>query len=299
MIHSVRLAAAAILASLVVLGGGPEVAHAGIEACGNVDVSAQAQCEVKTSGGCTAQCEPTRLEAACAGKLDVQCQGQCNAAAAVECTGACSADCEGRCAADPGSFDCNGTCDAQCGLDCTASCATRADSGRCQVSCKASCSERCQASCQGTPPSATCKAKCDASCSGSCKAKANATCQVECQSQGFAQCTANLEGGCKAQCDKPEGALFCDGNYVDSGGNLQACVDALNAFLAAHVKVSGSARGECNGGECSGTAEGEAACAAVAPGSKSLDGRELALAALGILFILAGLRRRGPRHRHV
>jgi MYXO-CTERM domain-containing protein len=72
-----------------------------------------------------------------------------------------------------------------------------------------------------------------------------------------------LSGGCTAQCTQPSGALFCDGNYVDTGNNLQNCIDALNAYL--HVKVDASASGSCSGNECQGQAKASASCAA-APG---------------------------------
>ena len=49
--------------------GLPNTAHAGLDACGNIDVSASAQCELVTSGGCVAMCEPLAFEAACAGQL--------------------------------------------------------------------------------------------------------------------------------------------------------------------------------------------------------------------------------------
>src|SRR5438105_1420269 len=70
----------------------------------------------------------------------------------------------------------------------------------------------------------TCQAKCEASCSGSCTAKANVDCDVSCQATGYANCEAMLTGGCQAQCTTPQGALFCDGQYVDTGNNLQQCI---------------------------------------------------------------------------
>ena len=41
----------------------PKLAHAGLADCGNIDVSAQAQCKVEVKGGCTAKCEAVSFEA--------------------------------------------------------------------------------------------------------------------------------------------------------------------------------------------------------------------------------------------
>jgi MYXO-CTERM domain-containing protein len=113
-------------------------------------------------------------------------------------------------------------------------------------------------------------------------------CQVKCQSSGYAQCKADLQGGCTAHCTEPSGALFCDGNYVDTGNNLQNCIDALNAYL--HVKVDASASGSCSGNECSGQAKASASCAA-APGDAE-TGAGLVVGALGVVALGVARRRR-------
>ncbi len=254
----------AALAAIPALLLAPRVAHAGLEACNNINVRANAQCKVETSGGCTAQCEPTRFEAACAGKLTGQCDGECTATADVQCKGSCEGSCVGQCQADPGEFDCRGNCTASCGADCEAQCSGSASgntaSGSCKAKCEANCGAKCDAQCTATPPSATCEGKCQASCEGSCRAKASAKCQIDCQAKLEGGCKAELEGGCKAKCQQPEGALFCDGQYVDTGNNLQACIDALKATL--NIQVQGSASGECSGNQCTGEAEGSVSCAA-------------------------------------
>lgn len=261
MIRPSLFAALAVVPALVLL---PNVAHAGLEACNNIDVRANATCKVEVSGGCTARCEPVNFRAACAGKLTAQCDGQCTATADVDCKGSCEGSCEGSCNANKGSFDCKGNCTASCDADCSAQCSGSADgnsaSGSCKAQCQANCGAKCEGRCTGTPPSATCEGKCQASCEGSCTAKATAKCQIDCQAKLEGSCTAELEGGCKARCEKPEGALFCDGQYVDSGNNLQNCIDALRATL--NIQVSGSATGECSGNECRGEAEGSVSCAA-------------------------------------
>ena len=283
------LAFSVAAASLTFLA--PRVAHAGFESCGHINVSVDAKCQVETSGGCTASCTPISFEAACAGKLKVSCDGSCNASASVDCTGSCTGSCQASCATNPGTFDCSASCKGTCEADCSGKCSSSGNQSECEASCKASCGGSCDAKCTGTPPSATCEAKCSASCSGSCTAKANVDCQVDCQAKGYVSCKADFEGGCKAKCTTPSGALFCDGQFVDTGDNLQNCVDALDAYLKEHVKASASA--ECSGNECSAEAKASATCASV-PGD---PGRSSGLWLLGVVgaVVAAGVRRRPVR----
>lgn len=257
-------------------------ADAGIGACGDIEVSADAQCELLVEGGCLAQCEPVNFTAACHG----ECSGTCSVEATAECTGSCSADCEAECEVDPGSFSCEGSCEAECSGSCDAECSTSADQSQCRASCEASCSGECTASCQGTPPEATCSAKCDASCEGSCRAEVNAECQIDCQGG----CVAELEGGCEVQCEEPDGALFCDGQYVDHGGNLEECINALNAIITANIEYEASASGSCSGGRCEGQADASVSCAASGAGHQG-SGVPLLAGALTMLG-LSTLRRR-------
>ena len=242
--------------SLVALGAmtfGQE-ARAGIEACGNIHIEASAECEIDAGIQCEARCEPLTIEAACAGQLYVECEGECNAELDVACTADCQGSCEAECEIDPAEFSCEASCQADCEGNCEASCMD----SECQASCQATCSGECSASCEVVPGSAECTAQCDACCSGSCTAEANFDCQVSCQGEAWAQCEVDIEGGCKAACERDEGALFCDGQYVDHGGNLKECADALKARF--NLKISGSAEGECSNGMCSGEAGGTISC---------------------------------------
>jgi modification target Cys-rich repeat protein len=267
----------------------PSTAYAGIDACGNINVRAEAKCKVEAQG-CEVQCTPVKFEAACAGKLEAQCSGgTCKATASVECTGSCQGTCEGQCKANPGSFDCQGSCEGSCSADCSGKCAAEANKGECEASCKATCSGSCSAKCEGTPPTATCEGKCQASCSGSCEGKANIDCQIDCQATGYAECKSSLEGGCKADCSQASGALFCDGQYVDTGDNLQNCIDALNAYLKVKVEASGSA--SCDGGTCQAEGKASATCNSV-PMETSADGAFFAIGALGVVGAVAAKRRR-------
>jgi len=278
------------LVPAAILFAAPRDANAGLAACNNIDVKANAQCKLEAQGGCTAQCTPVKFEAACAGKLETSCRGQCNVEASAECTGSCEGTCNGQCTSNPGSLDCSANCRGTCEADCSGKCSSSGNQSECQASCKASCGGSCDAQCTGTPPSASCEAKCKASCQGSCKGKVNADCQINCQSKGYAECKANLEGGCKTQCTQPNGALFCDGQYVDAGNNLQNCIDALNAYLNIKVDASGSA--SCTGNECSAEGEASASCGRVARSDVPSASSLWIVAGLGLVGAAAVRRRK-------
>jgi hypothetical protein len=256
----------------------------GLAACGNIDVRAEAECEVLIEGGCTVQCEPARFELACQG----ECTGDCSVSVTAECSAACTADCRAVCEVEPGEFDCRGECGARCSGNCAASCETNDDSN-CRAACEGQCDVRCDASCEVTPPQAQCEAKCEASCEGSCRADANANCYVSCEGS----CVAELEGGCEAQCQKPEGALFCDGQYVDTGNNLDECVTALRRALDIEVEGYAQGSGSCMAGEC--TAQGEAGCTC-SMGRSSSPTAPL-VGGVGMLFLGGWVRRARQRAR--
>jgi MYXO-CTERM domain-containing protein len=233
-------------------------AVAGVEACGDIHVEANAQCEVRGGIECEASCEPVSFQAQCAARLAIDCQGECNAELNADCAVDCSAGCLAECEVEPGEFSCEGSCVA----DCSGSCDARCADNECRAQCEGACEAECDASCNVDPPEANCEAQCTASCEGSCSAEANIDCQIECQNNSFASCEAELQGGCEAECQTEEGALFCDGQYVDHGGNLDECVAALRALF--DIEVDGYAEGRCEGNRCEGSAGGSISCA-VAP----------------------------------
>lgn len=251
-------------------------AQDGIAACGNIHVEASAQCKVEVSGGCKAKCEPVSFRAACSVEAKAQCTGSID----VDCNASCRAELDAKCDVDPGSLDCDASCTGSCEGNCDGECSADSDKASCSARCKASCSARCDASCSGTPPSAECKARAEASCKGRCEAKANVDCDVKAQ----ASCEAELKGGCEVQCDKPEGALYCDGQYIDAGNNLEQCIGALEAFLTSRVDVSARGSADCSGNECNAEGEASASCAAAGPngglGSMALIGGAVGVAAL-------------------
>lgn len=267
-------------------------AHAGLDACGDINLSASATCTAEVSGGCKAKCTPISFYAECAGRGYASCEGQCDLPS-VDCDASCQGSCEGTCGANP-DFSCSANCQGSCGVDCSGTCdgqcassANQAEcKGQCEAQCKATCQGECDASCNGAP--VECNGSCEASCSGSCKAKTNMDCQVSCQAKLEVSCEAELKGGCEVACDAPGGAVFCDGQYVDKNGHGQECLDAITANVNAHA----SASAECSGGSC--TAEGEAGCGLGMVSPNGPSGTPYYLAGLAALAGIAvgKLRRR-------
>ena len=220
------LAAAAAGVSML----GASTSFAATNPCGNIELTSITECHFEFEGGCKAKCEPLSFVAACDGECNLSIEGGCSAA--------CEADCSAECEVNPGSFDCNASCTSECNANVQAQC----DSGdnECITYCEAQCSSECEASCTATPPSASCEAKCSASCDAGCEVDANFDCSLECQ--------AELKGGCEVQCDAPEGALFCDGQYL-AVSDFPACVEYLvNNFsieLEFEVSVTGSIDSSC------------------------------------------------------
>jgi MYXO-CTERM domain-containing protein len=86
------------------------------------------------------------------------------------------------------------------------------------------------------------------------------------------------------------GALFCDGQYVDVGGDIESCLTDLKNLL--NIQVSGSA--SCSGDECTAMGQASASCAASPDGGAPLSGG-FAIVGLGALGA-AVARRRARKH---
>jgi hypothetical protein len=162
------------------------------------------------------------------------------------------AECTGECKVDPGKFDCEAACRADCDGQCEGQFSASSDKATCMAQCSGSCGVSCRSSCDVDLPDADCNAKCEAGCEGSCKVDTNFDCQADCQAKGYAKCQAEIQGECKARCESDEGALFCDGQFVDNGDELDECVAALKAAFNAKVTVKAESEGEsgCDGGTC-------------------------------------------------
>ena len=277
----------------------PQPAQAGIGACGDIHVEAQAQCTVIPPGAqCEAMCEPLAVRAACSARLAVDCRGECTDLPSVSCKGSCQASCSADCEVDPGKFDCKVACEAECTGGCSAQCKADSDQASCEAACEGNCSASCDGHCDVELPEADCEAGCEASCEGSCEADANFDCQVDCQGEARAECEVDVQGGCEVECESQQGALFCDGQYVDHGDNLEECAAALRAAL--DIKVSGMTSGSasCTNGQCEaeGRAKGKVSsdCAVGRPGGRIGSG-VLVLLGMGWVLALGVWRRRSRR----
>lgn len=219
----------------------------GLDACGDIFVEAGANCEILFEGGCAVQCEPPAFTAVCAAEGAITCGGQCNLDADVECTGSCQASCEAECEVDPATFDCRASCEGSCSGDCSARCDASSNRAECEASCQSTCSAECDASCTLDPGEADCVAQCQGCCTGECRADINLDCQIGCQSDLYIDCKASFQGGCEAQCEQPEGAIFCDGQFIEVS-SVANCVAALQDLLDIEfeAEASGSASATLN-----------------------------------------------------
>lgn len=236
--------------ALLTMSSWPESAQAqdGLDACGNIHVEAQAECEViPPSVECESMCTPLSVRATCSARLAADCAGSCTELPSVDCSATCVAECSAECTVDPGKFDCRGACAADCSGHCEAGCAANEDEASCQATCEGSCGVSCDSHCDVELPEADCDAGCEASCDGSCEVDTNLDCQIDCQAEAHADCEAEVTGGCKTACETEEGALFCDGQYVDHGNNLEQCLEALrNLDVQVTAEAHGSAQGSVN-----------------------------------------------------
>jgi hypothetical protein len=133
-----------------------------------------------------------------------------------------------------------------------------------------------------------------ATCEGRCTAEAEVDCQVMCQASGYIDCTTMLTGGCETQCMEPDGALFCDGQYVDHGGNLDACIMALQDALDIEVDVTARGSSSCMGGMCMAEGEVSASCGVSGAPGGGAGGASgwLGLAAVPVALVAVRCRRR-------
>ena len=244
-------------------------------ACGNIELAAAGECHFEYKGGCVSKCEPLNFRAAC--------DGECNINIDTQCTTECSNACVQECTLKGGSFDCGVTCEAGCSGDCEASCASSKDKTACSAQCKGSCTASCDGGCEVKLPVETCETRCAKVCETSCETTANATCNYD--------CSAELTGGCETQCEKPEGGLFCDGQYVQVT-NLDDCVAYIESQFSIDIEYEASAHGECSGNTCTGEAEANVSCAAAPVGGAPFDVGAIAAMATGVGLIVSRRRRR-------
>src|SRR5882724_5937615 len=85
-------------------------AHAGISACGNIDVSAEGSCTAEVSDQCKLDCSSLNVDVACSAQLEASCEGTCPKVPEVNCTASCDGSCETDCNVKPADFDCEASC---------------------------------------------------------------------------------------------------------------------------------------------------------------------------------------------
>ncbi|MCC6748162.1 MAG: hypothetical protein IT371_10915 [Deltaproteobacteria bacterium] len=237
--------------TLATLVGSPGIARAGaLEACGNVALGPSVQCEVEPPGvQCETRCTPVNMEVSCAKELFKECGPQCTFQVVEEEVQVCSSNCVTECEGNPGSFSCTASCGGKCAADCSAKCSTSANQSQCRASCNASCTGYCDVECKAVLPSMTCQQKCQPACRGVVVSRVNMDCQLKCHTvERYTNCSTRLTGGCKSHCRTNDGAIFCDGQFIEYANSFQQCLDALKKIqikvnIRAAIDVSGCAVG--------------------------------------------------------
>jgi MYXO-CTERM domain-containing protein len=243
-------------ALLVVLGYASDARANHLDACGGIflDVEAAASCEVVTRETCEQHCEPVACSRVCAARLFHQCQSSCDLTAEVDCQASCESSCGTECTTTETSQppNCMGLCMSDCQQEATADCGDDTDEhGECRSAGAHCCSEYCEGQCDDETVT-DCDPVCMTACSGSCEARANLNCQIDCQDVEFESCTTTVTQECHDECQTTGAAIFCDGSFLATGGNLKACAEALAAEFDVHldvdidVDVSGSNGDDCD-----------------------------------------------------
>jgi hypothetical protein len=231
-----------------------------LDACGGIylDLEASSSCEVVPTETCTQECELVAGEKVCAARLTTTCDSSCTASAEVTCRSSCEETCVPSCARHPmGPPDCMGLCMSDCQQSCDDRCDGAANPGECRASCAQCCANDCHAQCD-KEPEPVCDSLCTTACSGSCEARANIDCQVSCQSDLYTTCKREVVEECRNECRTTGAAIFCDGQFLATSGNLQACADQLASEFGVHLDVDIEASGSCDSDSCQGAIDAEA-----------------------------------------
>jgi hypothetical protein len=261
-------------------------ASAGVPECGNIRLKEVSSCTIVGSLECEASCSELGIyKTACATKLVEVCGETCTLSANPTCTDGCTTQCTTDC--DNGvNVICSHNCFAECTTTRDTECGGDADPEQCAAIWDANCDAECDAQC--VTVDGGCYQHCVECCGGSCTADANMDCQTGCQEVEFEECEQEFRASCEGSCSG-DGALFCDGEYIVSGSQLDACVKAL-AAQGIEAKAEGSISigpdgvdGGLTGGFC-----------AVSPASRASLAAPIAALAAAAAWI-ARRRRRSSR----
>lgn len=237
--HCTRTCVSVCVVAVVLFAAPAASAQASLDACGNIAIDYEARCEIEAPGvECETLCTPVRVQASCASELRTVCEDECTTTIVEEVVEVCSESCINECELDPGGFDCGFSCQSRCFGNCDTACASSPSGSRCRASCEANCAGSCSGECRLVLPSATCEQRCTPSCRGEVRARETVQCQVQCQDELFTECEEELVGGCQTECQSSEGVLFCEDQFIDTGSQLEECIDALEDI---EIEVSGSA----------------------------------------------------------
>jgi hypothetical protein len=228
---------------------GPAAAHAELNACGGIFLSASSACEYRPKEECMTQCMTTAVEESCVSELYNDCQTSCTATATTDCQSACTTSCNDDCTTTattdkaPSCMDlCLADCDGTGAGDACGSAAHREPCSRCE---KHNCAKRCAEKCGDDPQAAKvtsvteCTPTCSNACSASCTAKVNTQCQVDCQERTYTQCEQKMVEHCDTECKDKGGAIFCDGQFVNAS-DVNSCADELRAKLNINIDIQAS-----------------------------------------------------------
>jgi hypothetical protein len=241
--------------------------------CGKFDFSNGLSCKIEVSGGCTAKCTPLNFE--------VGCTGGCTGTAMTTCVNDCGTTCVAMC--NPQFLDCFAGCHAECDQPTADQCRQKYPTEDCSNTAKAQCDIHCKDSCQ--VPSNNCQEHCNKCCTGSCTTNVNFDCDFS--------CFADLKGGCDVQCTRPEGAIFCNGQYVHAS-DIESCIAYL-ATRGIQVDVSARASATCTLAGCNGVSSSSVSGCSVSGAINQAAG----MAPFGFAFLFTGAaaarwrRRRG------
>jgi hypothetical protein len=257
----------------------PHATRSAIAACDGIFLNTEMRCAFVGPDSCKASCRADAVERSCIATLAADCDAQCSETLSSDCTEACEPSCESDCGSGPRSS--GALCRRECRSDCTDECKTSSDP-HCAATCAHNCSEKCSDYCLDDDQSGTCGDKCGATCEGRCAASSTLGCQMSCQAKGYASCETATLAKCEADCERPLGALFCDGQFVNAE-DPEGCAAIIDAQVSTPINFALKTDSDSDVYAHSGVS------CAVRPASGRVSAWP-SLAALGLLFVL--LRRR-------
>jgi hypothetical protein len=82
---------------------------------------------------------------------------------------------------------------------------------------------------------------------------------VTCQAERFTECETEVVQECKEECETTGAAIFCDGQFLASAGDLEACANDLEDHFgfSLDVNIDVDVDGECHDNSCEVEGEGE------------------------------------------